>query len=232
LPVTPHTATAWRTYHRWNRRDERMAQLWVRPLVKHLRTLPWLGADRAVLDYGCGYFDVGLAVADRFGRADGFDTDAGAVEVARTRAKLKPSSHVYGSTDDIPRATYDLIVANSVFQYLAGDDEVLRTLRLFRTLLRPGGRGEVLLGDLIPQRYSSAKDALRSIWVACQNGVVVSMAVHLWKAAFKGGGLDLNRIAPERIAELAAAAGFDCERLPVNVTPSRRRYSYLLRVRA
>lgn len=224
-------ATDWRTYHRWNRRDERMAELWVRNLVNYLHGLSWLGPDRTVLDYGCGYFDVGLAIADRVGRVDGFDIDERTLDVARSRAAGNPASRLIGHPTDLPPATYDLIVANSVFQYLASDDEVNRTLRHFRTLLRPGGRREVLLGDLIPVRYSSARDALRSLRVAVRHGVLLTMMAHLWKAAFKGSGLALLRIAPERMAKLAVAAGFDCEHLPVNVTPSRQRYSCLLTMR-
>jgi SAM-dependent methyltransferase len=225
--MTHHPAD-WRTYHRWNRRDERMAELWVRPLVAHLRGLPWLGPDRAVLDYGCGYFDAGLALADRVGRVDGFDPDEQTAAVARSRAAGVASAAVMDDPDKLPRETYDLIVANSVFQYLADGDEVLRTLRLFRALLRPGGRGEVLLGDLIPLTFSPGRDAIRSLWVAVRNRVVVTMLVHLGKVLLKGNRLRLLQLAPERTAALAAAAGFDCRRLPVNVTPSRQRYSVML----
>jgi hypothetical protein len=54
------------------------------------------------------------------------------------------------------------------------------------------------------------------------------MVVHLYKAAVKPGGLQFCKIAPARLAQLAAAAGFRCERLQVNVTPSWQRYSCLL----
>ena len=222
-----NTAADWRTYNSWNRRDEHMAELWVRGLVARLRDWPGLGKQDAVLDFGCGYFDVGLAIADRVGRVDGFDIDERTVEVARSRC----ASHITSDRSELPAATYDLIVANSVFQYLGNEAEVLETLKLFRSLLRPGGRGEVLLGDLIPPTYSSVKDAFRSIRVAFANGMLLSMTAHLWKAAMKGNGLKLLQISPERIAALSTDAGFDCERLAVNVTPSRQRYSCVLRMR-
>ena len=222
-----NTAADWRTYNKWNRRDERMAELWVRGLVARLRDWPGLGAQHAVLDYGCGYFDVGLAIADRVGRVDGFDIDERTVDVARGRC----TSHITSDRTELPVATYDLIVANSVFQYLGNEADVFETLKLFRSLLRPGGRGEVLLGDLIPPTYSSVKDAFRSLRVALANGMLLSMTAHLWKAAIKGNGLKLLQISPERIATLSAEAGFDCERLAVNVTPSRQRYSCVLRMR-
>jgi SAM-dependent methyltransferase len=227
--VMEHPTTDWRKYNRWNRRDERMAELWVHDLVRYLRALSWLGPDCVVLDYGCGYFDVGLAIADRVGRVDGFDVEERTVECARERAG--DESRIFGDSDDIPRATYDLIVANSVFQYLGSDEGVLRALQLCRDLLRPDGRGEILLGDLIPRRYSPVKDAFRSLWVASTNGMLSPMIAHLWKASLKSNGLQLHRIDPERLAELADDAGIDCQRLPHNLTPSRRRYSCLLTAR-
>lgn len=223
---------AWLRYHRWNRRDERMAELWVRGTVGHLRGLPWLGPDSAVLDFGCGYFDAGIALSGRAGRVDGMDTDPHAVAVARGRVQAAGlASNVYGNAAELPEGTYDLIFVNSVFQYLGGDAGVADTLALFRRLLKPGGRGVVVLVDLIPTRYSKALDACRSLWVAMWNGVLPAMLVHLWKAARSPGGVTLHQLDPARTADLAAAAGFDCERLPTNLTPSRRRYSCVLTAR-
>lgn len=224
--VEPPPATDWRSYHRWNRRDERLAELWVRKLVKHLRGRDWLGPQSRVLDFGCGYFDVGLGIADRVGCIDGFDPDELTLDVVRQRVKPNSPSQLFGSVEAIPRRHYDLIIANSVVQYLGGDADLARTLTLFRDCLR--GRGTVLLGDLIPPWYSSALDAFRSLWVAFRHRMMLAMVVHLWKAAFKGPRLQLYQIAPNRIVELAAETGFACRLLDCNVTPSRRRFSCVL----
>lgn len=218
-------ATDWISYHKWNRRDVRMAELWARDLVAYLRGRPWLGPDAAVLDYGCGYFDVGGGLADRVRRADGYDPDEGSLAVARGRG-VGPGTTLYSDPADLPRGAYDLIVVNSVIQYLDGDAEMARTLGRFRELLRP--RGRVLVGDVVPPRFSSARDALRSLAVAARDGTLVSMLVYLWKAATKGRGLRLYQPAPDHLAGLAAAGGFGFELLPANVTRSRRRYSCVL----
>jgi len=228
----PAVVPAWLRYHHRNRRDQRMAELWTRDLVAHLRGLPWLGPDSAVLDFGCGYLDAGLAVADRVGRVDGFDTDPHAVAVARDRVRAAGvPSIVYGSAAELADGSYDLIFANSVFQYLGGDSGVADTLARFRRLLKPTGRGVVVLADLIPTRYSKPLDACRSLWVAARNGVLPAMLVHLWKAARSPDGVALHCIDLGRITELAAAAGFACERLERNLTPSRRRYTCVLTAR-
>ncbi len=226
------SVAAWLRYHRWNRRDERMAELWTRGTVGYLRGLPWLGPDSAVLDFGCGYFDVGLALGGRVGRVDGVDTDAHAVAVARDRVHAAglPAS-VYADAAEIPSATYDLIFANSVFQYLGSDAGVADVLALFRRVLKPSGRGVVVLIDLIPTRYSKPLDACRSLWVAARNGTLPAMMVHLWKAARSPAGVALHQLDPARTAELAVAAGFDCTLLPTNLTPSRRRYTCVLTAR-
>jgi SAM-dependent methyltransferase len=218
----------WVSYHRWNRLDERMARLWVRDLVEFVLAMPPLNAQSVVLDFGCGYFDVGCAVANRVGRVDGFDIEPNTLQTAGNRAAALPNCRTHARKEELPRKTYDLVIANSVFQYLRDDDEVLQTLQLFRSLLRPGGVGKILIGDLIPPGYSAVKDALRSLSFALMNGVLWAMIVYLYKAVFKPGGLQLWKIAPERLAELAAKAGFRCERLNVNVTPSWQRYSCLL----
>jgi SAM-dependent methyltransferase len=228
--MTP-VVRGWRNYHRWNPRGERLAALWAHPLVRHLRALAWLDRSCVALDFGCGYFDVGLGIADRVGRVDGIDIEEQALATAQNRAAEYPNAMVFGSTDDLPRGRYDLVIAGSVFQYLGNDENVSRTLDLFGALLRPDGRGEVLLGDLIPQRYSPGRDACRSLWVAGRSGVLTSMMLFLGKVAIRGCGSDLHRIAPERMAELAERAGFACERLPINLSPSRQRYTCRLKHR-
>ena len=221
----------WRTYHNRNPRHQRIVELWVRDLIAYFRGQSWLNSDCAVLDFGCGYFDAGLALADRVGRIDGIDIEANALEVSRLRTSHLPSTNLFASNDELPLGTYDLIFANSVFQYLQSDEAITSTLMMFRTLLKPGSRGEVLLVDLIPQSYSSVRDASRSMWVAARHGVLGAMVRYLWKAAFRKHGLALHRIDADRMAELADAAGFDCTKLPVNLTPSRQRYSCLLKLR-
>ena len=119
----------WREYHTSHHRSTRIADLWVRDLVNHLREQLWLSRESAVLDFGCGYFDVGIAVADRVGRIDGMDVDEYSCRLARSRAAHLPATKIYESNEDLPRGTYDLIFVNSVFQYLGGDAGIVETLR-------------------------------------------------------------------------------------------------------
>lgn len=226
----PRVVPAWVSYHTWNRRSERMAELWTRGVVGHVRAV--LPAGAAVLDFGCGFFDVGLAIADRAGRVDGIDPDPHAAGTARARvAAAGLNGSVFDAADDVPVGSYDLIVANSVLQYLADEATLAVTLARFRDWLRPGGQGTVVVADLIPERYSKWLDAGRSLAVSARHGVLTAMTAYLAKAALNAGGGKLLRVAPGRFAELAEAAGFACERLPRNLTPSRQRYSCVLTAR-
>lgn len=224
-PVSP-----WVGYQKWNRRDERMALLWVRDIVAFLRELPCVRPGAVALDFGCGYFDAGLAIADRVARVDGTDIDPPTVGVARERVRAAGlASRIEHGLEGLSAGTYDLIFANSVFQYLDGDAGIAATLTRFRELLQPGGT--VVVADLIPRAYSKGFDACRSLWVATWNGVLPAMLAHLWKAARNPTGTTLHQIDPDRFAELATAAGFACERLTRNLTPSRQRYSCVLSAR-
>ena len=225
----PEAAPDWIEYNRWNRRDERMAELWVRDLVAWLSSAPELNETSTVLDFGCGYFDVGMAIARNVARVDGSEIEPRTVELARSRSAELPATRIFESGDAIQPGTYDFIVVNSVVQYFGGVEDLRKHLRLFHEWLKPGPRSAVLIADVIPPEYSAAKDALRSLRVALCNGMLPAMVRHLWKAAFKAEKMQLLRIGFEPLQALASEAGFTCERLNKNLTPSRRRYTCLFK---
>lgn len=223
------TIADWRAFYVQNRRGTQLAELWTRDTARHLRSHPALNRDSAIFDFGCGYFDLGLALAPHVRRVDGLEIDEYSLNLARSRTADLPGTVIHSSNDDVRPGTYDLILANSVFQYL-DDDDIVRTLKLFRSWLKPGGMGEVLLIDLIPTGYSPPRDALRSMWVALRHGIPWTMFRFLWKAATSPHGRAWHRIDPPRMAELANQAGFRCRQLKRNLTPSLQRYSCELKV--
>jgi len=220
----------WGRYHATNGRTTRLAELWARPAIQYLLAHSGLAPESAVLDFGCGYFELGVALAPHVRRMDGLEIDDASLKLARSRSEPLPDSTIHAKPDDVPAGAYDLIVANSVFQYLGDEAGLIRTLKQFRGWLKPGGRGEVLLIDLIPRSYSPHRDALRSMWVAATNGAPFSMARFLWKAATNPDRRRWLLIDPPRLGELASECGFTCERYPRNLTPSLQRYSCRLRL--
>jgi len=227
-------------------RDPRMSALWIRPLSRWLAdfvTGNSRGDQLRILDYGCGYFDLGkelirltevetnssrLAPAPR---VDGFDPDTAALATTRTAlAHAGTAPGLYHSPADLPRGAYDLIVVNSVLQYLDSDKDLADFFVTARALLKPTGRRIVVIADLIPPTYSAGIDALHSMAHATRHGLAVPMLRHLWQAATKPSGLSLLRIDRSRLERAARPAGFSIETLPKNLTPSPNRWSAIARL--
>lgn len=99
-------ARSWRSFHNRNPRDRSIAELWVRDLAAYLRELPWLDSTRSVLDFGCGFFDLGLAIAGHIGRVDGIDISPHAVEISRARTRHLAHTAVYSDARQLPADTY------------------------------------------------------------------------------------------------------------------------------
>lgn len=211
-------------------RNVGMAALWVEPLLEWLSRSGLLGSTTRVLDYGCGYFDVGLRLSGRVARVDGFDPDPQALALAHDRIAQAGGlqlSRLVEHVDALDPESYDLIVVNSVLQYLPDFAAVDAFLAGCARWL-PRAAGHVVLSDLIPPDYSAPLDAVDSLVHAARHGHARAMVAHLWQAATKPSGLALLHIDPRQLQAAAARHGFVVQRLPRNLTPSRRRYSVVL----
>ncbi|HWX85685.1 MAG TPA: methyltransferase domain-containing protein [Xanthobacteraceae bacterium] len=199
------------------------------------RFLP-AGGAAVVLDWGCGD---ALAADDLaqscrtlllYDRADS------------TRHRLL--SHYAGSPkirilddaelDAVAPASVDLIVVNSVVQYLS-PSQFTDALKLFRRLLKSDGR--LLLGDIIAPDTPLVGHVTTFLRFAWQNGFLVAAII----------GLARNFVSPYR--KLRREAGYACytesemlgvldkngfvgERLSANIAVSQLRSSYLARKQA
>lgn len=223
--------TQWIQYNKKNQRDQTMAQLWIRPLLSWFNhpsdtRLPPLKNAR-LLDFGCGYLDVGIGLRSHCKTVDGYDIDPLAREIAARRLQqLHVPGFVYSTPSQIPQRSYDFIVVNSVFQYLSDLDDLKHHVGLLVSWLN--AKGVVLICDLIPSDYSSVKDAFHSLTHACLNGCLAPMLKHLWYAATKSSRLKLLTIDRPTIKGIALDLGYQCSILPKNLSPSPYRYSVLL----
>ncbi len=184
-------------------------------------------AHAAVLDYGCGE----ALFADRIAAKCGHLYLSDAAPLVRERLDER-----FGRNDGItilapeaianlPDASLDLIVVNSLLQYLSLD-ELRGLLKVWHGKLKADGR--LILADVIPPDVSPVTDAKALLSLAWQGGFLKSALLGLGRTAFSEyrkirEEIGLAQYTEEDIADIAGEAGFGIERMPRNLghNPSR-----------
>lgn len=205
--------------------NERLRFIWIEPMIRWLKEQQYVTRQTALLDVGCGTGDFVGVMSPQVARAEGFDLDRDAVRVARSRFINK----FYDRPDDLPKRTYDLVTVSSVIQYL-GREELTPFLLLLRSVLKQNTHSFIVISDIIPPEYRSVPDAINSIVVSTRNGAAWAMVRHLVRSVLRMQKVALTKWSPEQLASAASAAGLSMTTLRQNLTPSRQRYSCVLRV--
>jgi SAM-dependent methyltransferase len=169
-------------------------------------------ADRppVVMDHGCGQALFADRVAEHCERlilADGAPT---VVLDLRRRFAAHPRIRVTGDGAAVAAQSLDLIIVNSVVQYMS-QEELVQALRTWRAQLRPGGR--LVIADLIPPRSSAVTDASALLRFGLHGGFLLAACRGLMQTAFSDysrmrRSLGLTRYELPQIRSLLAAAGF------------------------
>ena len=175
--------------------------------------------DAVVLDHGCGEaLDAGR-VATACGKL--YLCEAAPSVREKLRAMLGGKTNVAvvspEEVEALPEATLDLVVANSLIQYLSRD-ELAALLVTWREKLRPGGK--LVVADILPPDVSPLTDASQLLAFAWRGGFLTAALAGLVRTAFSDYrklraryGLSTYRL--EEITGLIAAAGFE------SVTPAK-----------
>ncbi|HEY8612964.1 MAG TPA: methyltransferase domain-containing protein [Roseomonas sp.] len=140
-----------------------------------------IGADRDVLDLGCGIGRVSVALAGHCRSVLGLDVSPGMVAEAHRRHGAVPGLR-FGTTSGTglgaqPDAGFDLILAVDSFPYLvqAGGGVAERHLADAARILRPGGAFAILnlsyRGNLALDRADAERWAEAGGWTLASNGV-------------------------------------------------------------
>jgi SAM-dependent methyltransferase len=168
--------------------------------------------DAVVLDHGCGEaLDAGR-VAGHCGKL--YLCEAAPSVRDKLRAMLGGKANVAvvspEEVEALPDETLDLVVANSLIQYLARD-ELVALLAIWRGKLKPGGK--LVVADIIPPDVSPLTDASQLLAFAWRGGFLTAALAGLVRTAFSDYrklraqyGLSTYRI--DDITGLIAAAGF------------------------
>src|SRR5262245_14411189 len=141
------------------------------------------GPSATVVDYGCGDNTAAHLVAEAAGTLILSDAAAAVRDALAARFKDNPRIVVRAPQEiaALPASSVQLIVINSVAQYLARDqfDELLA---LFRRLLSRDGR--LVVGDVIPPHTSALTEIRALLGLAWRNGFVGAALLGLARTLF------------------------------------------------
>lgn len=211
-------------------RSEKLARQGVQKIADWLieRGSKSSSKELKILDYGCGYFDLGLLVDTKADiHVHGYEPEKFSFEFAQSRA---PSKHVYSDLTQVPKHSFDLIVLNSVLQYFQGAEEFEDLLKRAKEFFHSEEDfKEIVLTDVIPRSYNKFADVIFSLWLAWTNGMFFSMIRHIFKVALSAAPSNYFQIDYEEIEALAKKHGFIAYKLKYNLAPSRYRYTVVLK---
>ena len=193
-----------------------------------VRLLP--SAEARVLDHGCGEALHADGIAAKCGGL--FLCEAAPTVRARVAARFAAEEKIRAigpeEVERLPDACLDLIVANSLVQYLRRT-ELQALLSTWRRLLKPGGR--VVVADVIGPKQSAAADALALLRFAAANGFLIAAILGLVRTVFSRyrklrAELGLAHYSEPEMLGLLQAAGFSARRLPKNFGHNQQRMAF------
>ncbi len=200
-------------------------------LIEHV------GDDRpVVLDYGCGEALSAADVARRCSRL--YLCDAAPSVRADLARRFAGSANIAVVSPDelaqLPTGSLDLIVANSVLQYLPAD-LLDACLREWSRLLAP--RGRLLLADVIPPSVGPLTDAAALLTLARREGFFFGACAGLVRTFFSSyrkirSQLGLRQFEEPELLALLSAHGFEARRHRPNLGHNQARMAFVAELRA
>ncbi len=186
-----------------------------------------------VLDYGCGeaiHADRVAAVASELMLCDQAPSVRAAI-TARFAADPRIRALAPEEVATLPDRSVDLIVANSMTQYLA-PAELDHVLALWHRLLAPGGT--LIVGDVIPPDAGALTDVTALLRYAAANGFFLAALWGLARTAVSPysrlrSRLGVTRYTQADFMQKLKSAGFGAERLPRNLEHNAARMTFRAR---
>ncbi|MCP9629681.1 class I SAM-dependent methyltransferase [Rhodopseudomonas palustris] len=178
-------------------------------------------ADATVLDYSCGE----ALSAGKVAAACGTLILAEPAPGVRGRLKARFAQHPnikVRSLDELaalPDGSLDLVVMNSVAQYMT-PDELDKALALIRRLLRRSGK--LVLGDILDPKVGMGRDVAALLKMAARHGFLQDALWGLARTALSDyrqlrTKIGLQRYAEAEMLDKLKAAGFSAIRADTNI---------------
>lgn len=191
--------------------------------------------DAVIMDYGCGEALHAGIVAAAAGRLILVEAAPGVVAGLTSRFAANPNIEVAPPErlQTYPDDSLDLIVLNSVAQYLSAEtfDALLAT---FRRLLKL--EGLLVIGDIIPPDLSPVADIAALLRLAAAHGFLGAALFGLARTLTSDytrlrARLGLTRYDAAAMLAKLASAGFSGERAARNIGHNQARLTFLARKR-
>lgn len=189
--------------------------------------------NAVVLDVGCGEAFLADLVAGVSGRL--ILCEAAPAVRDRLEARFGEIANLSVLSPEevevLPGDSLDLVVANSLIQYLS-EDELRRALATWRAKLKPGG--ELILADVIPPDLSPLTDAIELLGFAWRGGFFIAALGGLVRTVFSDyrklrAQYGLSTYSAAGITALVEAAGFKGVTRRTNFGHNPRRMAFSAR---
>jgi SAM-dependent methyltransferase len=187
--------------------------------------------DAVVLDHGSGEALAAERVAARCGKLYLLDAAPLVRERLKKRFLNNPRVAVLApeDLDDLDDGSLDLVVANSLVQYLSLD-ELRVLLKTWRAKLKAGGR--LVLADVIPPDLSPVTDAKALLSFAWSGGFLKAALVSLARTALSDyrkirDELGLAQFGEVEMLEMLHDEGFSAERHEPNMGHNQARMTFV-----
>jgi ubiquinone/menaquinone biosynthesis C-methylase UbiE len=194
----------------------------------------YIGAsDATVLDYACGEALSAAKVAEACGQLYLAEPAPGVR--GRLIARFAPNTRIrVRSLEDLrkmPEQSIDLVVMNSVTQYMT-PEELDSALATIRRLLKSGGR--LVVGDVLRPEVGMLRDVVALLRFAAHNGFLRDALIGLISTALSDYRQLRSRVGLQRYSEAdmigkLAKGGFTAARVPVNIGHNPWRMTFVAR---
>jgi ubiquinone/menaquinone biosynthesis C-methylase UbiE len=189
--------------------------------------------DAVVLDYSCGEALSAARVADACSQLILAEPAPGVRGrlIARFAPNIKIRVRSLEDLRKMPEQTIDLVVMNSVAQYMSVE-ELDAALAVVRRLLRPSGR--LVLGDILRPEVGMLTDVIALLRFAAKHGFLKDAMVGLVSTALSDYGklrarVGLQRYSEAEITAKLAKSGFSASRAPFNIGHNPWRMTFIAR---
>jgi len=174
----------------------------------------------SVLDFGCGEALYAEELAKRCAQLVLVDSSKNMRETLISRTKSVNSISILGleEFDDLSNSSFELIIVNSVFQYMQLD-ETQTTLRKLSSKLKSNGK--LIIADVIPPDLSMASDVISLLKFGLRNGFFFMSLVGMLKTFFSNytslrREVGLSVYSIEDFTNLLIQNGFEVKLMPRN----------------